>query len=120
MISRIAHAWLDYLSALVLIFAPWAFKFSNSDEATAVSVGSGFVVLLLSVATKYEGGLYRRVSMSMHLNLDVFLGVFLIASPWLFSFKDKVYLPHLVIGVIAIIAGLFTERQSTTKQSSWQ
>ncbi|WP_461790986.1 SPW repeat domain-containing protein [Pedobacter sp.] len=120
MISRVAHAWLDYLSALVLIFAPWALKFSDSDEATAVSVGSGFVVLLLSIATKYEGGLYRRISMSMHLNLDVFLGIFLVASPWLFAFKDKVFVPHLVIGTVAVLAGLFTKRQSTSKQSSWQ
>jgi len=120
MISRVAHAWLDYLSALVLIFAPWALKFSDSDEATAVSVGSGFVVLQLSIATKYEGGLYRRISMSMHLNLDVFLGIFLVASPWLFAFKDKVFVPHLVIGTVAVLAGLFTKRQSTSKQSSWQ
>jgi hypothetical protein len=117
MISRTFHAWLDYLSCLVFFFAPWALKFSDSGAATTVSIAAGALVLLMSLFTKYEGGMFRVVPMSAHLTMDVLLGIFLIASPWLFAFKEKVYVPHLIMGILAVLAGLLTVRTSTRKPS---
>lgn len=118
MISRTFHACLDYMSCAVLIFAPWAFKFSDSTTAMAVSIGAGVMILLSSLITKYEGGVFRIMPMSVHLNLDIVLGIFLLASPWLFSFRDKVHWPHLIFGVLAIISGFLTVRKSTKQPSA--
>jgi hypothetical protein len=41
---------------------------------------------------------------------DVFLGVVLVALPWLFGFAADVYLPHVLFGTLALGAGLFTKR----------
>jgi hypothetical protein len=46
--------------------------------------------------------------MKVHLFLDVLSGIFLAASPWLLGFSDRVCLPHLVLGILEISAGLLT------------
>lgn len=116
--SRTFHAWLDYLSCIVLIFAPWALKFSDSTAGMAVAVGAGIFILLSSLFTKYEGGLLRIIPMSVHLTMDVLLGIFLLVSPWLFSFHDKISWPHMIFGILAILSGLMTTRKSSPKPSS--
>lgn len=44
LMSRTLHAWLDYMACAILLAAPWAFKFSESDTAMAVSVGAGLLI----------------------------------------------------------------------------
>lgn len=47
--------------------------------------------------------------MPTHLTVDIIAGIFLAASPLLFRFADQVYLPHLIVGLLSIGSGLFTE-----------
>ena len=47
--------------------------------------------------------------MPAHLGLDIAGGALLAVSPWLFGFAGLVFLPHLVIGLFEIAAGLMTE-----------
>jgi len=117
-ISTKFHAVLDYLSGTLLLTAPWIMHFSASSGATTVSVFSGVVILMMSMMTDYEGGLALHIPMFMHLNIDVLLGIFLTLAPWLLGFKDEVYLPHLVIGLFSIFAGLFTVRDSLTERKN--
>ncbi|WP_247236631.1 SPW repeat protein [Telluribacter sp. SYSU D00476] len=109
-ISTKAHGALDYLTGILLIASPWLFGFNLGDEAQWVAIISGAALLLLSVMTDYEMGVMKNIKMSTHLTMDVLMGVFLAASPWLFGFADYVYLPHLIIGIMEIGAGLMTER----------
>lgn len=111
-ISRKSHAVLDYLSAIILISAPWIFGFSDSSTATRVAVAAGILILGMSLMTNYEGGVLRSIPMAGHLNMDVLLGIVLAISPWLFNFKEEVYLPHLIMGLLAIFSGLMTVRTS--------
>lgn len=48
--------------------------------------------------------------MTAHLWLDGLSGVLLAASPWLFNFYDRVFLPHLLIGLFEIGASLITKK----------
>jgi hypothetical protein len=111
-INRKFHAVLDYLSALVLIAAPWILNFSDSTSATLTAALAGILIIAMSVMTNYEGGLLRTIPMQMHLVADVILGIVLAASPWLFGFRDVVYLPHVIMGALAIFSGLLTESRS--------
>jgi hypothetical protein len=115
-ISRKSHAVLDYLSAIVLIAAPWLFRFSDSNTATTVAVLAGILILVMSLMTNYEGGILRNIPMAMHLNMDILLGIVLALSPWIFGFKDEVYLPHLIMGLLAIFSGALTVRTSLDRQ----
>jgi uncharacterized membrane protein len=111
-INRKFHAVLDYMAGLLLIASPWLFNFSTVTEARWVAISVGAVILLMSVLTDYEGGVFKTISMNTHLTMDVLAGLFLAASPWTFNFNDTIYLPHLLLGLLEMGAGLFTERAS--------
>src|SRR6476661_1786914 len=111
-ISRKFHAVLDYIVGLLLIASPWLFNFDDVNEAKWVAIAVGVLMLVMSFFTDYEGGGKKALSMSTHLTMDVLAGLFLAASPWIFGFNDVVYLPHLIIGIMEMGAGLFTERAS--------
>ena len=48
------HILLDYVLAVVLIAAPFAFGFSDETEPTVVFIAGGVIHLLLSIATRYR------------------------------------------------------------------
>jgi hypothetical protein len=73
-----------------------------------VVLGAGAIIY--SLMTDYELGLSRTISMSTHLTLDLWSGILLAASPWIFGFNEYVYLPHLILGILEIGASLVTER----------
>ena len=111
-ISRKTHSVLDYIVGIILIAAPWILGFADVDAAKWSAVIVGAVIILMSLFTDYEGGVVKTLSMSTHLTLDVIAGLFLAASPWLLKFNDRVYLPHLIVGILEIGAGLFTHTES--------
>ncbi|WP_345955425.1 SPW repeat protein [Mucilaginibacter sp. PAMB04168] len=114
-ISRKFHAVMDYMMGILLIASPWIFGFGDVDGAKWSAVIIGIMMLIMSFITDYEGGGKKVLSMSAHLTMDVIAGVFLAVSPWLLGFSDQVYLPHLILGVLEIGAGLLTD---TTSQHS--
>lgn len=116
-ISRKFHAVLDYITGILLIAAPWLFNFAEIETAKWVAIGVGVLILGMSFLTDYEGGGKKVISMSGHLTMDVITGIFLAASPWLFNFSEFVYLPHLIVGVMEIAAGLFTQSSSQHKHN---
>jgi len=108
-ISRKFHAILDYLWAAILIAAPWLFGFSDSPIPRNTAIIMGLLTLFLSIITDYEGGIFRFLSMWTHLGVDITFGIFLASAPWTIGFSDEVFLPHLLFGLFAIVAGLTTE-----------
>lgn len=52
--------------------------------------------------------MFRVIPMATHLTMDFFIGLFLAISPWLFGFAEFVWVPHVIFGVIAILASLTT------------
>lgn len=109
-ISTRTHGVLDYLSGLLIIASPWIFGFANDGAAQWVPVIVGATILLMSILTNYEAGFVKAIPMSTHLTMDVLGGLLLAASPWIFGFADAVYLPHLILGIMEVGAGLMTER----------
>src|SRR5690606_24632778 len=99
------------------IASPWLFNFAAVSEAKWVAIVMGIVILGMSMMTDYEGGAGKVISMSGHLMMDVVGGLFLAASPWIFGFAGLVFLPHLILGIMEIGAGLFTQQQSEHPQS---
>src|SRR5690606_811005 len=103
------HAMMVYTSAAILIAAPWIFKFNDVGTATWLCVIAGLMItVLISLFTRYEGGLVRVLPMRIHLLNDVVLWVFLILSPWIFGFAQYTYLFHLAMGLTALLSGLWT------------
>jgi SPW repeat-containing protein len=102
------HGMLDYASGLLLIVAPYLFGFADGTAAQYIPQALGAGILLMSLITDYEFSLAKLIPMPVHLGVDVAGGLLLAASPWLFGFADRVYWPHLILGLAEIGAGLMT------------
>lgn len=107
--STRTHGALDYVLGALLIAAPWILAFNRDGAETWVPVTLGVAVIVYSLFTDYEMGMVHRISMPMHLGLDVLVGLLLVASPWLWGFSEYVRTPHVTLGVIAALAGIVTQ-----------
>jgi len=86
--------------------------FSDQSIPATVMIAVGAINLAYSLLTNYELGLLRLISMPLHLWLDFISGALLAASPWLFGFSDKVWAPHLMLGIFEMAAALTSKRQA--------
>lgn len=114
-VSTRAHGLLDYPIGLALLFAPNIFGFADVGGAAVwVPRLVGIITLVQSVFTRYELGLVKLLPMRMHLITDYVVGIFLAVSPWLFGFYNelvqRVWLPHLVVGLAIILITAMTEK----------
>jgi hypothetical protein len=116
-INRKTHAVMDYLVGIILIAAPWLLGFADNGPAKWSAIGVGLVLLAMSLITDYEGGLIKAVPMSFHLGMDVLAGLFLATSPWLLGYHMQVFLPHVIVGILEIGAGLFSQSASQHRAS---
>ncbi|MCE7063326.1 SPW repeat protein [Dyadobacter sp. CY343] len=117
-ISTKLHSKLDYATGPLFIAMPWIVGFNDNLTATWTLIAIGAMVILMSLFTDYEGGMVRSIPMSAHLNIDIVTGLFLAASPWILGFHDEVYLPHLILGLIEVAAGLMTVRATKEVEES--
>ena len=102
------HGALDYLVGILLIAAPWLFGFAHGGLETWLPVILGASALIYSLCTAYEAGAFKLIPMSVHLWIDILSGALLAASPWLFGFNDRVYIPHLAFGIFEMMAAIIT------------
>jgi SPW repeat-containing protein len=105
------HAPLDYIVGVALIAAPWIFQFSDVTAAAAVSIVLGIGLIVYSLFTNYELGVWKVAPMAVHNLIDVIAGAFLAASPWIFGFADEpanVWVPFVIVGLAAVFLGLTT------------
>ena len=108
------HAPLDYIVGAALIAAPWIFQFSEHTAASVVPVVLGIGLILYSLFTDYELGVWRMFPMAVHNLFDIGAGALLAASPWIFGFADdgtNVWVPFVVVGIAAIGLGLTTKQK---------
>lgn len=113
------HGHADYAVASLLIVLPLFMLFFDGPGPAAPGfdpwraaawclIGPGLAVFGLALFTRYERGVMGLVPMPVHLWFDAGVGVFLIASPWLFGFAGVIWWPHVLAGVAEIGAALTT------------
>ncbi|WP_048920999.1 SPW repeat domain-containing protein [Rufibacter radiotolerans] len=107
-LSTRAHGIIDYLVGMLLIAAPFILDFDRGGAETWVPIIVGAIIILQALMTNFEVGMFKMLSMNMHLTMDYLIGVFLAASPWIFNFDEYVYLPHLVVGVMIVLEAMIT------------
>jgi hypothetical protein len=107
-ISRKTHGVLDYLVGAVLILSPKLFGFDFGGVESRLPMILGFAALIYSVFTNYELGLLKMLPFRAHLTLDVMSGLLLAVSPWLFQFADRVWVPHVLLGLVELGAVMMT------------
>jgi hypothetical protein len=103
------HGMLDYLVGLLLIAAPWVLGFYAGGAETWVTVAIGAIIVGYSLVTDYELAFQRRLQVPLHLWLDGLIGVLLAVSPWLFAFDQRVWAPHVILGLLLAFAAFLTQ-----------
>ena len=106
--STKTHSFFDYLFSTFLMMSPWLLGFGEAHAETLTPVAIGMVIVSYSFFTDYEGGMYRRIPYNVHLTFDFLLGIILAASPWVFNFSEKVYKPHLVMGIFVMVVAILS------------
>ena len=107
------HAPLDYIVGAALIAAPWIFQFSEHSGITVITVVLGIGLIVYSLFTNYELGLWKVAPMAVHNLIDIVAGAVLAVSPLIAGSADEgtnAWLPHLVVGLAAIFLGLTTKQ----------
>jgi hypothetical protein len=107
-ISSKVHGVLDYSVGIFLIIVPWLAGFARQGAETWVPVFLGAAALLYSLFTNYELGRFKIIPFKTHLVIDFLSGMLLSASPWLFDFKEQVYWPHLILGMLEMAVVLLS------------
>lgn len=109
------HGALDYIVGLALIGAPLLFGFmSVGGPAVIIPMVLGAGLILYSLLTNYEWGVFKVLSMPYHLIIDVVASLFLLASPFIFGFytmAPNVWVPHVVVGIAVILVVIFSKPQ---------
>jgi hypothetical protein len=111
-ISTKIHGLLDYAVSLIIIATPWLFDFNNDGPQTWLLVIAGIITIMYSVVTSYDYSLADLIPFNVHLALDTLSGIFIASSPWLFGFHDKIFVPHLLIGMLEILVVLFSKKST--------
>jgi hypothetical protein len=107
-ISTRAHGIYDYIIGIIITGSPWLFGFAAAGAETWIPVFLGIGGIAYSLFTRYELSISPVISMRTHLWLDILSGILLASSPWLFGFRDFVYMPHLILGVVIVGTAVIT------------
>jgi hypothetical protein len=93
---------------LLIAASPWLFGFADGTAAQWMPVILGVGILGMNMVTDYEPALARIVPVPVHLGIDAAGGLLLAVSPWLFGFSDRIYLPHVALGLAEVVLALVT------------
>lgn len=109
------HAYIDYITAGSLLTLPFVFSGKNKGAETYLPVLMGAGILAESFFTRYEGGVKKKLDMGTHLKLDYLSGALLAASPFLFGFRKKSWMPHVALGLSELAIAYFTKPKPKNK-----
>ena len=102
------HGILDYLTGVLLLLLPLLAAWDLQRVESRILMILGVLTIIYSLITNYEWGVAKIIPMKTHLIIDFLSGAFLAISPWIFDFKDVVYIPHVVLGIFEMAASIFT------------
>jgi hypothetical protein len=106
MIPLNTHNVLDYVIGAFLILAPALFGFSEVLAARNTFLALGVGMIGYSLITNYRYSLAKLIPLSVHMGLDVMVGVALILAPAIFDYRPSLtnfqYAVHFLLGAGAI------------------
>lgn len=110
-LSTTLHGALDYCLAVAMIGTP--FLYDLSLPTTLILFVAALAVLVNSIATNYELGVFRNISMTNHLRIDALIAIMTCLLPILFPF-DHYSIP-LMFGTLLFLSSITTSKTAFYK-----
>ncbi len=114
-VPTIVHGLADYVVGFVVIALPLYFGWPESPRV--VFVATGLFVIVYSLLTDYELGLFRLLRIRFHLLLDVFFGIGVLLAPTLLSLPPNGRALIYVIGGLSIFLSFTTNNRAQGTQA---
>jgi hypothetical protein len=110
-ISRFQHGFADYTYAPLALALPKLAGFEHQKKAVLLTKIISSNVLLTTLFTRAEWGVFKKIPFKTHLALDVAMGALIAGAPWLFGFShDKAARnAFLAMGTVSLLAGTLTQ-----------
>jgi hypothetical protein len=87
-ITKTLHSYLDYPVALLLAGAPFLLGLGESNPlALWLSVATGVAAFVLTILTDHKTGVIRVIPYSVHLAVDLAVGIVFMVAPFLLGFS---------------------------------
>lgn len=107
-ITTKAHAFIDYTTGLTMIAFPWIPGLISHPLAAYILIVSGALMIIHSLITDYEGGIFCQVMMPHHLKIDILSGLLLAISP--FFVDTGLTAPYIIIfGLLRVCIALVSQ-----------
>lgn len=106
-LSPTNHGIVDYLAAVALIVSPFVLQLGSSNAlAPWISVVTGVLVIVVSMATNYRYGAFKLIPFGGHLTLDLLVATLFMLVPFLFGFSglDAAYYYINAVVVYLVVA----------------
>ena len=114
-ISLSFYGFINWLVVVLLLGSPFALGYYKvGGAALFLPLLFGWIQFIMAVFSNNKHGFVKQFPMEMHLFLDVIIGSFLLASPFVYHFNDRVFWPQVLIGGLIFIAGAFTQKSPFT------
>lgn len=112
------HSVIDYILIAVLLISPSILELAGLFAYGAY--GLAVVYLLLTLTTRYAGGMFSGMSFRAHGVFELLLALGMIVSPWVFQFADQADPRNFffVLGIVVFALGFFTRYQPVERDSS--
>ncbi len=111
-ITRQMHGWVtDYPYVALVSTAPETLGFTEVKQAVSLCRLLSGGILVSSLLTRAEWGVFRVMPYKAHLILDVLGGVLALSSPWVFGFSrhEKARGAFVTAGIFGILAGTLSK-----------
>lgn len=111
-ITRQMHGWVtDYPYVALVSTAPETVGFTGVQPAVVLCRVLSGSILVSSLLTRAEWGVFRAMPYKAHLLFDVLGGVLTLGSPWLFGLSrhEKARDAFVTAGIFGILAGTLSQ-----------
>jgi hypothetical protein len=118
-VSLFVHGIVEYAAGGLFVASPFLFGF-DSDAATALGIVVGVVVIILAASTDSPTGLAKALPVELHAIADFALAALLIASPFLFGFRDEGAPTafFIVLGVLHLLLTIATRYRESRLEAT--
>jgi hypothetical protein len=107
---RIISGLLNYSVAIMLLAMPFINSGEQGIMAHIVTSFTGALIMVITLLTKFEPGLFKMISLREYLFFGMAVGVFMLVSPFVFGFYPYGFLFHLIAGLLISTFSFFVHR----------